>query len=167
MDTNAVAQTPFPWQQWLALAAFVGAAFAAAGVGSLATTPAVPGWYASLTKPAWTPPNWLFGPVWGLLYVLMAVAAWLVWRERGFSGARLALSLYAAQLALNALWSVIFFGLRRPGAALVEIGFLWAATLATTALFWRVSRPAGWLFVPYLWWVTYAAFLNHAIWRRN
>jgi tryptophan-rich sensory protein len=167
MNTDAAAQTFSGWGQWLALAGFVAASFAAAAVGSLATTPAVPGWYASLSKPAWTPPNWLFGPVWSLLYLSMAVAAWLVWRARGFSGARLALSLFAAQLALNALWSIIFFGLKSPGAALVEIAFLWATVFATMVLFWRATHPAGWLFVPYLWWLTYAAFLNYAIWRHN
>lgn len=153
--------------QWLALAAFVAVTLAAGFVGSLVTNPSIPGWYASLQKPAWTPPNWLFGPVWTLLYLMMAVAAWLVWRERGFGGARLALALFAAQLVLNALWSILFFGLRSPGAALVEIALLWAAILATAAAFWRVTHPAGWLLVPYLWWVTYAAFLNYAIWRRN
>jgi translocator protein len=153
--------------RWLGLALFVSASFAAALVGRVFTTPAVPGWYESLRKPAWTPPNWLFGPVWTALYVAMGAAAWLVWRERGFAGARLALSLFFAQLALNALWSVIFFGMRRPGAALVEIAFLWAAVFATMAAFWQVSRAAGWLFVPYLWWITFAMFLNYAIWRAN
>ncbi|HEY9283665.1 MAG TPA: TspO/MBR family protein [Pyrinomonadaceae bacterium] len=153
--------------QWLGLALFVAASFAAAAVGSLATAPAIPGWYASLRKPSWTPPNWLFGPVWTLLYLAMGAAAWLVWRERGFAGARLALALFFAQLALNALWSVIFFGLRSPGAALAEIVLLWATIFATMAAFWQVSHAAGWLFVPYLWWVTFAMFLNHAIWRAN
>ena len=158
---------PANLSQWLALAAFVAVSFAAAGIGSLATTPAIPGWYASLQKPAWTPPNWLFGPVWTLLYLSMAVAAWLVWRERGFQGARLALALFAAQLVLNTLWSILFFGLKSPGAALAGIACLWAAIFATMTTFWRVTHLAGWLFVPYLWWVTYAAFLNYAIWRRN
>jgi tryptophan-rich sensory protein len=97
----------------------------------------------------------------------MAVAAWLVWRAHGFRGARLALALFAAQLALNALWSVVFFGWKRPGLAFVEIMLLWSAILATTAAFWQLSRPAGWLMIPYLWWVTFAAFLNHSIWRNN
>lgn len=153
--------------QWLGLALFVGASFAAAGVGSLFTTPAIPGWYASLRKPSWTPPNWLFGPVWSVLYVAMGTAAWLVWRERGFAGARLALTLFFAQLILNALWSILFFGRKTPGAALVEIAFLWVAVFATMAAFWQISRAAGWLFVPYLWWVTFASFLNYSIWRMN
>jgi tryptophan-rich sensory protein len=153
--------------KWFGLAFFVAVSFAAAGIGSLFTTPAIPGWYESLRKPAWTPPNWLFGPVWTLLYLAMAAAAWLVWRERGFAGARLALALFFVQLTLNALWSILFFGMRRPGAALLEIALLWAAIFATMAAFWQVSRAAGWLFVPYLWWVTFAMFLNYAIWQDN
>ena len=153
--------------QWLALVLFVAACFAAAWVGSLFTEPQLPVWYESLRKPAWTPPNWLFGPVWSLLYLAMGTAAWLVWRERGFAGARLALTLFFAQLALNALWSILFFGRRSPGAALAEIAFLWLAIFATMAALWRVRRAAGWLFVPYLWWVTFAMFLNYAIWRAN
>lgn len=164
MDTNVTAQAPGRPRQWIALAAFLGVTFAAAAVASLATNPAVPGWYESLAKPAWTPPNWLFGPAWTLLYISTAVAAWLVWRERG---TRLALSLYAAQLVLNAGWPVLFFGLKSPGAALLEIAVLWAAVLATTAAFWRASHAAGWLMIPYLWWLTFAAFLNHAIWKLN
>jgi benzodiazapine receptor len=153
--------------RWLALALFVAASFAAALIGWVFTTPAIPGWYESLRKPAWTPPNRVFGPVWTLLYIAMGTAAWLVWRGRGFAGARLALSLFFAQLVLNALWSILFFGRKSPGAALIEIAFLWAAVFATMVAFWRVSRAAGWLFAPYLWWVTFALFLNYAIWRMN
>lgn len=153
--------------QWLGLVFFVAASFAAALIGSVFTTPAIPGWYESLRKPSWTPPNWLFGPVWTLLYLAMGTAAWLVWRERGFAGARLALALFFAQLALNALWSILFFGMKSPGAALAEIVFLWASIFATMVAFWQASHAAGWLFVPYLWWVTFAMFLNYAIWRAN
>ena len=153
--------------QWVGLASAVAICFAAAGVGSLYTTPAIPGWYASLEKPAWTPPAWLFGPVWTLLYLSMAVAVWLVWRERGAAGAGAALALFAVQLALNALWSVVFFGWRRPDLALVEIFFLWAAIFATTLSFRRVSQFAAWLMWPYLLWVTFAGFLNLSIWRLN
>ena len=153
--------------QWIALVIAVVVCFAAAGIGSLYTTPAIPVWYASLQKPAWTPPAWAFGPVWTLLYMMMAVAVWLVWRERGFAGARLALTLFGVQLVLNALWSVLFFGRRNPGAALVEMAFLWAAIFATMSAFWQIRQAAGWLFVPYLWWVTFAALLNYKIWRLN
>lgn len=153
--------------QWIGLACAVCACFAAAGIASLYTTPAIPNWYASLEKPAWTPPAWVFGPVWTLLYLAMAVAVWLVWRERGFTRAPLALTLFAVQLVLNALWSIVFFGWRRPGLALVEIHFLWAAIFATMLAFWRISQPAAWLIWPYLLWVTFAGFLNLAIWRLN
>jgi translocator protein len=138
--------------------------YAAAGFGSLFA----PGeWYVSLTKPAWTPPAWLFAPVWTLLYAMMAVAAWLVWTARGFAGARIALSLFITQLVLNAGWSWLFFGLRRPGIAAIEIGLLWIAILATLIAFWRLRRVAAVLLLPYLGWVSFAAALNIAIWRLN
>ena len=162
---NTQTYLPEGASQWIGLVLAVVVCFVAAGIGSLYTTPAIPGWYASLQKPAWNPPNWVFGPVWTLLYLMMAVAAWLVWRERGFAGG--ALALFAVQLALNALWSIVFFGWKRPGLALVEIFFLWAAIFATMLSFWRVSHAAGWLMWPYLLWVTFAGFLNLAIWRLN
>jgi translocator protein len=124
-------------------------------------------WYAGLEKPAWTPPSWLFGPVWTLLYVAMAIAAWLVWRERGFSGAPVALGLFLLQLSLNAAWSWLFFGLQRPDLAFAEIVVLWGAILATLTAFGRIRAAAGWLLAPYLAWVTFAAALNFAIWRLN
>ncbi len=154
-------------QQSIGLFVSILICFAAAGIGSLATTPQVPGWYASLAKPTWTPPGWIFGPVWTLLYLMMAVAAWLVWRQAGFAGAKLPLTLFAIQLALNSVWSVLFFGLQNPGAAAVEIVLLWAVILATLVTFWRRSRVAGGLLAPYLAWVSYAAVLNVAIWRMN
>lgn len=152
---------------WGGLLVSLGACFAAAWFGGLFTGPAIPTWYASLNKPWWTPPNWLFGPVWTLLYVSMAVAAWLVWRRRGVGGAAPQLGLFAAQLALNALWSLLFFGLRDPGLAFAEILLLWLAILATALSFRRVSRPAAMLMAPYLLWVTYAVALNFEIWRAN
>jgi tryptophan-rich sensory protein len=151
----------------LTLAVCVGASFAAAAIGSLFTTPAIPGWYAGVAKPSWTPPGWLFGPVWSLLYLMMGVAAWLVWRRAGFAAAALPLALFGVQLALNALWSILFFGLQRPGLALVEIAALWAAILATTIAFFRRSAPAGFLMLPYLAWVAFAAALNASIWHLN
>jgi len=156
---------PVGLSQWTGLAIAVALCFAAAGIGSLYTTPAIPTWYASLQKPSWTPPGWLFGPVWTVLYLMMAIAVWLVWRERGFTGA--ALALFAVQLALNSLWSVIFFGWKSPGLALVEILFLWTAIFLTMLAFWRISHAAGWLMWPYLLWVTFAGFLNLSIWRLN
>ena len=157
----------FSLATWAGLAFFIGVCFAAAGVGSLYTTPEIGGWYASLRKPAWTPPNWLFGPVWSALYLMMAVAAWLVWRERGLAGAALPLALFAAQLSLNALWSYLFFGLHRPGLGFAEIVALWLMILLTLLSFRGASATAALLLLPYLLWVTYAAALNFRIWRLN
>jgi len=148
----------------LVLAVFLVLCFAVAGLGRLATTPNIPNWYADLAKPSWTPPDWVFGPVWSVLYLSMAVAAWLVWRE---GNALVSLILFAVQLALNAAWSWLFFRMHSPGAAFVDIVLLWVAIAATTAAFWRRSLAAGLLFVPYLAWVSFAAVLNFAIWRLN
>ncbi|MGW8369478.1 MAG: TspO/MBR family protein [Gammaproteobacteria bacterium] len=136
--------------------------FAAAGFGSLF----LPGaWYETIAKPAWTPPNWLFGPVWTLLYIMMAVAAWLVYRKTQSIG--LPLTLWFVQLVLNALWSWFFFGLERPGAAFAEITILLLAIVATVVVFLRVDTVAGLLLVPYLAWVSFASALNFAIWQLN
>lgn len=138
--------------------------FAAAWIGSRF----LPGeWYASLAKPAWTPPNAVFAPVWTVLYVLMAVAAWLVWRRAGFSRAGTALVLFVVQLCLNALWSYSFFGLERVDIAFVDIVALWVLILVVIVLFWRVDRRAGALMVPYLLWVGFASYLNLELWRLN
>jgi tryptophan-rich sensory protein len=124
-------------------------------------------WYAGLAKPSWNPPNVVFGPVWTVLYLAMGVAAWLVWKRAGFQGAPWALGLFGVQLALNALWSFLFFGLQAPFVAFVEIVVLWLAILATTVAFWRVSTAAGVLLLPYLAWVAFAAALNLTLWRLN
>jgi len=138
--------------------------FAAAWIGSRY----MPGaWYASLAKPAWTPPNALFGPVWTVLYVCMGVAAWLVWKRSGFGGAGAALALFVVQLVLNALWSYVFFGLHRISAAFLDIVVLWAVILVVTVLFWRKVRMAGVLMLPYLIWVGFASCLNFALWQMN
>ena len=138
--------------------------FAVAAVGSQF----LPGaWYATLTKPAWNPPASVFAPVWTVLYTAMAVAAWLVWRRAGFTGAGAALAWFGAQLVLNAAWSYLFFGLHRPGVAFADIVALWIVILVVTALFWRVDWRAGALMVPYLVWVGFAACLNFALWRLN
>jgi tryptophan-rich sensory protein len=152
----------------LGLAGWLAASFAAAGLGGIATASSVADWYPTLAKPAWTPPSWLFGPVWTVLYASMAVAAWTVWKKAGgFGGARGALLLHLLQLVLNGAWSWLFFGMRRPGLAAVEIAVLWLAVLATTVAFARRSPLAGGLMVPYLLWVTFASALNVAIWRLN
>ena len=153
--------------QWLVLAAFIVACFAAAAIGGRFTGASVSTWYPILDKPPWNLPAWVFGPVWTVLYAMMAVAAWLVWKQRGFAGGRVPLALFAVQLILNAAWSYCFFGLRNPLAGLVDILLLWAAILGTMISFWAATPVAGWLFVPYLLWVTFATALNFALWRLN
>jgi benzodiazapine receptor len=136
--------------------------------GSFFTAPAISGWYAALNKPSFTPPNWLFSPVWITLYVMMAVAAFLVWKKGfGVRGVKTALIFFCAQLILNFLWSVIFFGLRSPGLAFVEIVVLWFAIAVSIVTFYQVSKPASLLLVPYILWVSFAAVLNLAIFRLN
>ena len=148
----------------LGLLGWLGVTFAAAWAGSRF----MPGaWYAALAKPAWNPPNAIFAPVWSVLYGLMAVAAWLVWRRAGFSGAGAALGLFAVQLILNALWSYLFFGRHQPGLAFGDIVVLWVAILSVVLLFLRVDRVAGALLLPYLAWVGFAAYLNFTLWRLN
>lgn len=146
----------------LVLVAFEVASFAAAATGVIFR----PGdWYKQLDKPRWRPPDWLFAPVWTALYALIGLSGWLVWLEAGI--AALPLSVYAIQLLLNAAWTPIFFGLHRPGLAVVEIMVLWAAILATILMFHPVNAAAALLLVPYLAWVSLAAALNLSIWRRN
>jgi translocator protein len=149
------------------LAGFLGASLLAALLGSLATASSVGAWYAALAKPAWTPPNWLFGPAWTVLYVMMAVAAWLVWQRRGSEGAGAALALYGVQLAVNAAWSFLFFGLRSPALGLAGIAVLWVLIVLTIRAFRPIRPLAAGLLVPYLLWVTYAAALNGAVWKLN
>ena len=148
----------------LALAGWIALTFGAALTGVFVSTG---GWYAQLVKPAWNPPGWVFGPVWTLLYSMMAVAAWLVWQRGGWAGQRWPLGLYLLQWALNALWTPLFFGLQRPGLAFAEITVLACAVLATLVSFWKVRRSAGALMVLYALWVGFAAVLNFAIWRLN
>jgi translocator protein len=131
----------------------------------LLTTPALRSWYAGLSKPSWTPPNSLFGPVWTILFIAMAIAAWLVWRKVGLTA--VPMQLFLLQLLLNVAWSVLFFRLRSPGLAFAEIVVLWCAILATSIEFWNVVQAAGWLLLPYWIWVSYAAALNFSIWRLN
>jgi tryptophan-rich sensory protein len=149
----------------LGLAAWIALCFVAAAIGGRLTATSVDGWYDTLRKPAWNPPKWVFAPVWSALYLMMAVAAWLVWRQPGTRRSRVPLVLFAVQLGLNVGWSALFFGLRSPGAAAIEIVVLWVAILATTVAFWRLQRLAGLLLLPYLAWVAFAAALTVAIWR--
>ncbi len=141
---------------------------AAGLIGTVFTTPAIPTWYAALTKPALNPPSWVFGPVWTTLFVLMGIASFLVWRH-GWNNknVKVALSLFGVQLVLNTLWSIIFFGTQNPGLAFAEIIVLWLAIVATIITFARVSKTAAWLLLPYLCWVSFAGYLNFAIWQLN
>jgi tryptophan-rich sensory protein len=164
---NAPTQRPTGARPWLALLGFVLASFAAAAIGGTATAENVRTWYPTLNKPAWTPPGWVFGPAWTLLYALMSVAAWRIWLIREAPGARRALTLHFVQLALNALWSVLFFGLKQPGLALVEIVVLWVLLLAIWRAFWRLDAAAGVLWTPYVAWVGFATALNGSIWWLN
>jgi len=134
-------------------------------IGSIFTTPAIDGWYATLARPEFAPPNWVFGPVWTTLFVLMGIAAGLVW-AKGLDrkDVRIALGVFAGQLVLNTLWSIIFFGLQSPGGAFIEVIFLWLSILASIILFARISKAAAWLMLPYILWVSFAAYLNYSIW---
>lgn len=152
-------------KDWLVLAWCVALSQAAGLIGSAFTVPAISGWYATLTRPALAPPNWIFGPVWTTLFFLMGVAAFLVWRH-GAKG-NTALTIFAVQLVLNVLWSALFFGLQSPGAGLIGIALLWTALVATIIAFAKVSKLAAWLLVPYIAWVSFAAFLNYQFWILN
>jgi tryptophan-rich sensory protein len=147
----------------LALAGCVSACFGAAAAGSFLSFDGVSAWYPAIAKPSWTPPAWLFGPVWSALYLMMGVAAWRVWRRDGLREARLSLGVFAIQLVFNAAWSGIFFGLRDPGLAFVEIMALWILVLVTTVLFSARDRVAAAMMLPYLCWVSFASVLNGAI----
>ena len=151
-------------RQILVLVGLIVACLAVGGLGGWVTVAAVAEWYPTLVKPTWSPPSWLFGPVWTVLYIMMAVAAWLVWRA---GKAKTALSLFALQLTFNCVWSFLFFGARSPGLALIDNVFMWLAILATIIAFQRKSSAAALLMVPYLAWVSFAAALNAAIWSLN
>ncbi len=147
------------------LAWIVGTSIAA--IGGAVTAKAAAEFYAMLQKPFWAPPAWLFGPAWTVLYIVMGTAAWRVWRDAGFGGAKVALSCYALQLVLNMAWSYFFFVRRSGLGATVEVVCLWLAVAATLVLFWRRDMIAGVLFVPYLAWVSFATALTVSVWRRN
>lgn len=136
-------------------------------IGGALTATSVGDWYQALEKPAFNPPDWVFAPVWTALYVMMAVAGWRTWRRAGFERGGRALAVFAVQLGLNMLWSFLFFGLQRIDLALAEIVILLVAIFVNTAMFWRIDRWAGVLFVPYAIWVAYAATLNASLWLLN
>lgn len=155
-------------REWVALIGFVALAQGAGLVGSFFTAPSIPTWYATLVRPEIAPPNWVFAPVWTTLFLLMGIAAFLVWR-RGWArrDVRLALGIFGVQLVLNVLWSFIFFGMQSPGWAALEIVFLWLAIAVTIWQFVPLSKIAAWLLAPYLAWVSFASYLNYLIWTLN
>ncbi|RUO20682.1 TspO/MBR family protein [Aliidiomarina haloalkalitolerans] len=154
-------------QQVLGLFAWLALLFVVAAVGSLGSLNA-PNFYAELAVPSWAPPGWLFGPVWITLYTMMAIASWLVWREYGFSTvSKRAHQANFTQLALNMLWSWLFFAWYLGAVSFIEIIFLWLAIIVTIVQFWRLNRIAALLLVPYLAWVSFAAVLNFTIWQLN
>lgn len=148
----------------IALAVFIVICFAVSTMGAIFR----PGeWYDNLNKPSWQPPSWLFAPVWSILYVMIAVSGWLVWRDFGLTGAAFAFVVYGIQLVINGAWSPVFFGLKRPDLALIEVVFLWLSVVATIWVFAPLNTTAAWLLVPYLAWVSFASFLNLTIVRLN
>lgn len=140
----------------------------AGAFGAIFTSPAIKsGWYASLAKPAINPPAWLFGPVWITLYALMGISLFLIWRNHSNILKNVGMSLFFIQLALNSFWLIIFFGWQNPGAAFADIILLWLAILATIVVFYKISKPAAWLLIPYILWVSFAVYLNFSIWQLN
>ena len=154
------------WQVF-GLIAWLALCFGASEIGRRVTMPEINGWYATLDKPSFNPPNWIFGPVWGVLFLLMAIAAWLVWRRFGFKRAPAAMMVFLVQLVANVMWSILFFGMHSPSMAFYGICVLWSLIVSTIMLFWKKSPLAGSLLLPYLGWVTFAGLLNFWIWRLN
>ena len=153
-------------RQFAGLLGWLLLSFAAAAIGAVASAQAAE-FYAQIAKPGWAPPAWLFAPVWTALYLLMGIAAWLVWRAHGIKGARTALTLFIVQLAANALWSWVFFVWKQGGLAFAEVILLWCLIVATVAAFRRLNGWAAVLMFPYLAWVTFASALTFATWRLN
>ncbi len=159
--------TPEKKKQYFVLVGFFALCFGVSSIGGVITAGSVNGWYQTLAKPGFNPPDWIFAPVWATLYGMMAIAGWLVWRAHGVKAAWIAHLAFLVQLGLNLLWSYLFFGLQELGLAFGEILVLFSAILTTLILFWRLNPLAGLLFVPYTLWVSFAAVLNAAIWRMN
>jgi translocator protein len=157
--------TPKPNHSLLVLFGFLAFTLAVGFVAGQVTAPNIPSWYSHLAKPSCNPPNWVFAPVWTALYVMIAVAGWLIWRKTGFKNR--ALGIWGTQLALNFNWSLIFFGGHQLGGALIDLIGLWLTIAAAISAFWRIDRRAAWLFVPYLAWVSFAGVLNFWIWQLN
>lgn len=166
MGTESRMPPPAKQEQLVGLVAWLAVSFVAAAIGGAASIQAG-SFYTQLVRPAWAPPPSIFGPVWTILYALMGIAAWLVWRVGGFRAARSALTLFLVQLAVNALWTWLFFGWNRGAVAFADILLLWALIVATLVAFWRIRPLAGSLLVPYLLWVSFAAALNYSLWQLN
>ncbi len=154
-------------KQSIALFIFVAVSFAAPAISALLSVSGQSAWYLNLNKPWFNPPGWIFGPVWSLLYLTMGIAAWLAWRNGSGRALMLPLGLFLLQLVLNAMWTPLFFGMQRPGLALVDIAALWVAIGATATAFYPLSKTAALLFLPYWLWVSFATVLNNAIWWLN
>ena len=154
-------------RKWVELFSCLIVCLGAGGVGALLTNPEIDGWYRELAKPSWNPPNSVFAPVWTLLFILMGIALWRVRQSPFCPGVKYAQISFGIQLVLNVAWSGIFFAMHQPFWAFIEILFLWMAILVTLVLFFRVSRFAGFMLVPYLAWVTFATILNFSIWQLN
>jgi len=153
-------------RNWISLVIFIVVCLGIGGLGAMATTPEIDGWYRTIEKPSWNPPDWIFGPVWTTLYIMMAIAGWRVWTMAD-TKRTLPISLFGIQLLLNLAWSFIFFAMRQPGWAFAEIVVLWLAITATMLTFFQRSKLAGVLFIPYWAWVSFASVLNFTIWRMN
>ena len=154
-------------KQFIGFVAWLAVSFIAAAIGSAASLQAGSFYAQQLVRPDWAPPPDLFGPVWTVLYALMGIAAWLVWRVGGFRAARTALTLFLVQLAANALWSWLFFGWYQGALAFADIILLWVLIVATLVAFWRIRALAGTLLIPYLLWVSFASTLNYSVWQLN
>ncbi|MBM4240322.1 MAG: tryptophan-rich sensory protein [Euryarchaeota archaeon] len=160
--------TSFSIKEILRLAVSISIVFIAGAIGTVATISQIPTWYAALAKPTWAPSNWVFGPVWTTLYVLIGVALFLVWREGlGRRDVRFALLIFAVQLILNILWSVVFFGFHSLLGGFILILMLWIAILANIIAFYIISKPAGIILIPYIVWVSIASYLNYSVYLLN
>ncbi len=154
--------------KWLSLIAAIAICELAGVVGSFFTTPAINTWYRTLVKPDLAPPNWIFAPVWTTLFFLMGIAVYLVWEKNwNRKEKKLALMVFFGQLILNIIWSILFFGLRNPALAFIEIILLWLAIAASIYFFSKISKPAAWLLIPYILWVSFASYLNFQLWQLN
>jgi tryptophan-rich sensory protein len=164
---NETGRQPTVFQQGWALLGFIVLCFAVGGIGGVVTNSALYDWYPTIAKPTWTPPNWVFGPVWSALYFMMACAVWLVWRQGNAVSRTVPMACFGIQLMLNLVWSLLFFGWRSPSAAFVGVLLLWVSIAATARVFAGRSRIAGLMMAPYLAWTSFAAILNFYIWRLN